>query len=203
MSHAQEAKVRWSLKFHYLTCKKLKYHLSRESVKYGKLRSFMNFVILIAAIRGVWLTFVLDFLSVQRHAFLYHEGAARKVFPCTICKKEFSRPDKMKQHLKQAHEGGGGGGASGAKDKSIKAESGAAPSGPPSDLVAALPPPPPPPLVIDPSSAAVAVTTASMAAASMTEAANAASVAAAARAAVAAMAASAMSGVDTKTSTVS
>ena len=144
------------------------------------------------------------FFSVQRHAFLYHEGAARKVFPCTICKKEFSRPDKMKQHLKQAHEGGGGGGASGAKDKSIKAESGAASSGgPPSDLVAALPPPPPPPLVIDPSSAAVAVTTASMAAASMTEAANAASVAAAARAAVAAMAASAMSGVDTKTSTVS
>ena len=43
--------------------------------------------------------------SFQRHAFLYHEGAARKVFPCTVCKKEFSRPDKMKQHLKQAHEG--------------------------------------------------------------------------------------------------
>ena len=45
--------------------------------------------------------------SFQRHAFLYHEGAARKVFPCTVCKKEFSKPDKMKQHLKQAHEGGG------------------------------------------------------------------------------------------------
>ena len=44
--------------------------------------------------------------SFQRHAFLYHEGAARKVFPCTVCKKEFSRPDKMKQHLKQAHAGG-------------------------------------------------------------------------------------------------
>ena len=43
--------------------------------------------------------------SFQRHAFLYHEGAARKVFPCTICQKEFSRPDKMKQHLKQAHDG--------------------------------------------------------------------------------------------------
>ena|ERR1711860_159049 len=43
--------------------------------------------------------------SFQRHAFLYHEGAARKVFPCSICQKEFSRPDKMKQHLKQAHEG--------------------------------------------------------------------------------------------------
>ena len=43
--------------------------------------------------------------SFQRHAFLYHEGAARKVFPCTVCQKEFSRPDKMKQHLKQAHEG--------------------------------------------------------------------------------------------------
>lgn len=43
--------------------------------------------------------------SFQRHAFLYHEGHARKVFPCQICQKEFSRPDKMKQHLKQAHEG--------------------------------------------------------------------------------------------------
>ncbi len=43
--------------------------------------------------------------SFQRHAFLYHEGAARKVFPCNICQKEFSRPDKMKQHLKQAHDG--------------------------------------------------------------------------------------------------
>ena len=43
--------------------------------------------------------------SFQRHAFLYHEGAARKVFPCSVCQKEFSRPDKMKQHLKQAHDG--------------------------------------------------------------------------------------------------
>jgi hypothetical protein len=43
--------------------------------------------------------------SFQRHAFLYHEGASRKVFPCSICQKEFSRPDKMKQHLKQAHDG--------------------------------------------------------------------------------------------------
>jgi hypothetical protein len=46
--------------------------------------------------------------SFQRHAFLYHEGAARKVFPCVICQKEFSRPDKMKQHLKQAHDCNGG-----------------------------------------------------------------------------------------------
>ena len=42
--------------------------------------------------------------SFQRHAFLYHEGAARKVFPCIICSKEFSRPDKMKSHLKAAHD---------------------------------------------------------------------------------------------------
>merc|ERR1711944_214301 len=42
--------------------------------------------------------------SFQRHAFLYHEGIARKVFPCPICAKEFSRPDKMKQHLKQVHD---------------------------------------------------------------------------------------------------
>ena len=48
---------------------------------------------------------------------MYHEGAARKVFPCTICKKEFSRPDKMKQHLKQAHEGGGGGAGANSSSK--------------------------------------------------------------------------------------
>ncbi|XP_011179300.1 protein tramtrack, alpha isoform isoform X1 [Zeugodacus cucurbitae] len=42
--------------------------------------------------------------SFQRHAFLYHEGKVRKVFPCTLCGKEFSRPDKMKNHLKMAHE---------------------------------------------------------------------------------------------------
>lgn len=42
--------------------------------------------------------------SFQRHAFLYHEGANRKVFPCPVCQKEFSRPDKMKQHLKQVHD---------------------------------------------------------------------------------------------------
>lgn len=42
--------------------------------------------------------------SFQRHAFLYHEGAQRKVFPCPICNKEFSRPDKMKNHLKTSHE---------------------------------------------------------------------------------------------------
>ena len=41
--------------------------------------------------------------SFQRHAFLYHEGTNRKVFPCPVCQKEFSRPDKMKQHLKQVH----------------------------------------------------------------------------------------------------
>ena len=42
--------------------------------------------------------------SFQRHAFLYHEGVERKVFPCVICQKEFSRPDKMKSHLKTAHD---------------------------------------------------------------------------------------------------
>ena len=42
--------------------------------------------------------------SFQRHAFLYHEGKQRKVFPCPVCLKEFSRPDKMKQHLKQVHD---------------------------------------------------------------------------------------------------
>lgn len=42
--------------------------------------------------------------SFQRHAFLYHEGAQRKVFPCPMCGKEFSRPDKMKNHLKTTHE---------------------------------------------------------------------------------------------------
>ena len=42
--------------------------------------------------------------SFQRHAFLYHEGIERKVFPCPICQKEFSRPDKMKSHLKTAHD---------------------------------------------------------------------------------------------------
>ena len=42
--------------------------------------------------------------SFQRHAFLYHEGQQRKVFPCPVCQKEFSRPDKMKQHLKQVHD---------------------------------------------------------------------------------------------------
>jgi len=60
--------------------------------------------------------------------FLYHEGAARKVFPCTICQKEFSRPDKMKQHLKQAHDGipksssssgGGSGGGKGNRGRSL------------------------------------------------------------------------------------
>ncbi|KAH8232166.1 hypothetical protein KR032_001147 [Drosophila birchii] len=42
--------------------------------------------------------------SFQRHAFLYHEGKHRKVFPCPVCSKEFSRPDKMKNHLKMTHE---------------------------------------------------------------------------------------------------
>lgn len=42
--------------------------------------------------------------SFQRHAFLYHEGAQRKVFPCPVCGKEFSRPDKMKNHLKTTHD---------------------------------------------------------------------------------------------------
>lgn len=42
--------------------------------------------------------------SFQRHAFLYHEGTQRKVFPCPICSKEFSRPDKMKNHMKTTHD---------------------------------------------------------------------------------------------------
>uniref|UniRef100_A0A182M8X9 BTB domain-containing protein n=1 Tax=Anopheles culicifacies TaxID=139723 RepID=A0A182M8X9_9DIPT len=42
--------------------------------------------------------------SFQRHAFLYHEGKQRKVFPCPVCSKEFSRPDKMKNHLRVMHE---------------------------------------------------------------------------------------------------
>lgn len=42
--------------------------------------------------------------SFQRHAFLYHEGHQRKVFPCPICGKEFSRPDKMKNHMKTVHD---------------------------------------------------------------------------------------------------
>lgn len=42
--------------------------------------------------------------SFQRHAFLYHEGTQRKVFPCPVCSKEFSRPDKMKNHMKMTHE---------------------------------------------------------------------------------------------------
>lgn len=42
--------------------------------------------------------------SFQRHAFLYHEGHQRKVFPCPICAKEFSRPDKMKNHMKTVHD---------------------------------------------------------------------------------------------------
>lgn len=42
--------------------------------------------------------------SFQRHAFLYHEGHQRKVFPCPVCAKEFSRPDKMKNHMKMVHD---------------------------------------------------------------------------------------------------
>jgi len=42
--------------------------------------------------------------SFQRHAFLYHEGHHRKVFPCPVCAKEFSRPDKMKNHMKTVHD---------------------------------------------------------------------------------------------------
>lgn len=42
--------------------------------------------------------------SFQRHAFLYHEGHQRKVFPCPVCAKEFSRPDKMKNHMKTVHD---------------------------------------------------------------------------------------------------
>jgi len=53
--------------------------------------------------------------SFQRHAFLYHEGNMRKVFPCPVCSREFSRPDKMKNHMKGVHEGSGakGGGGKG------------------------------------------------------------------------------------------
>uniref|UniRef100_A0A182P0B4 C2H2-type domain-containing protein n=1 Tax=Anopheles epiroticus TaxID=199890 RepID=A0A182P0B4_9DIPT len=42
--------------------------------------------------------------SFQRHAFLFHEGKQRKVFPCPVCVKQFSRPDKMKSHLRLIHE---------------------------------------------------------------------------------------------------
>lgn len=42
--------------------------------------------------------------SFQRHAFLFHEGHQRKVFPCPVCGKEFSRPDKMKNHMKTVHD---------------------------------------------------------------------------------------------------
>ena len=84
--------------------------------------------------------------SFQRHAFLYHEGAARKVFPCSICQKEFSRPDKMKQHLKQAHEGhpkatsaasggAGSGGGGGRKNRSSGAQTPPDDDLPPSTLL--------------------------------------------------------------------
>ena len=42
--------------------------------------------------------------SFQRHAYLYHEGNQRKVFPCLVCGREFSRPDKLKHHLKTVHD---------------------------------------------------------------------------------------------------
>uniref|UniRef100_A0A182F7R3 Uncharacterized protein n=2 Tax=Anopheles albimanus TaxID=7167 RepID=A0A182F7R3_ANOAL len=41
--------------------------------------------------------------SFQRHAFLYHEGTQRKVFPCSLCNKAFSRPDKTRNHQRTAH----------------------------------------------------------------------------------------------------
>ena len=40
--------------------------------------------------------------SFQRHAYLYHEGSPKR-FPCPVCAKEFSRPDKRKSHLKEKH----------------------------------------------------------------------------------------------------
>lgn len=40
--------------------------------------------------------------SFQRHAYLYHEGSPKR-FPCPVCGKEFSRPDKRKSHLKEKH----------------------------------------------------------------------------------------------------
>lgn len=40
--------------------------------------------------------------SFQRHAYLYHEGSPKR-FPCPVCHKEFSRPDKRKSHLKEKH----------------------------------------------------------------------------------------------------
>ena len=40
--------------------------------------------------------------SFQRHAYLYHEGLPKR-FPCPVCQKEFSRPDKRKSHLKEKH----------------------------------------------------------------------------------------------------
>ncbi|KAK2719759.1 protein tramtrack, alpha isoform-like isoform X1 [Artemia franciscana] len=42
--------------------------------------------------------------SFQRHAYLYHEGNQRKVFPCLLCGREFSRPDKLKHHAKTVHD---------------------------------------------------------------------------------------------------
>lgn len=41
--------------------------------------------------------------SFQRHAYLFHEGDNRKIFPCPLCGKEFSRPDKMKIHKREKH----------------------------------------------------------------------------------------------------
>lgn len=56
--------------------------------------------------------------SFQRHAFLYHEGNMRKVFPCPVCSREFSRPDKMKNHLRSVHEGSKEAGGSGSNGHS-------------------------------------------------------------------------------------
>uniref|UniRef100_A0A182QAY5 C2H2-type domain-containing protein n=1 Tax=Anopheles farauti TaxID=69004 RepID=A0A182QAY5_9DIPT len=58
---------------------------------------------LVCAKEGVQKTFKNKY-SFQRHAFLYHEGNQRKVFPCPVCHKEFSRPDKMKNHHRMTHE---------------------------------------------------------------------------------------------------
>lgn len=71
--------------------------------------------------------------SFQRHAFLYHEGAQRKVFPCPVCNKEFSRPDKMKNHLKTTHE-----------SYTAKVDNGAVAGGYPLNFVIEQHPPQPP-----------------------------------------------------------
>lgn len=57
---------------------------------------------LVCAKNNVYKTFKNKY-SFQRHAYLLHEGENRKIFPCPVCNREFSRPDKMKMHKKDKH----------------------------------------------------------------------------------------------------